>query len=154
MFDIAVIGGGAAGMAAAVAAARKGAAVTLLEKEARVGKKLLATGNGRCNFTNIYAESSRYHGEDAAFADFANGRFSPDDNIAFFRSIGVMAKEEETGKVFPLSLQAAAVLDMFRAELDRRGVVVRTDTRVTSLKPDKNGFRLKTQGGKSLPPKR
>ena len=80
MFDIAVIGGGAAGMAAAVTAARRGASVILSEKEPRLGRKLAATGNGRCNFTNKNTDLSRYHGADVSFAAPALARFSPDEN--------------------------------------------------------------------------
>lgn len=147
MFDIAVIGGGAAGMAAAVTAARRGASVVLLEKEPRLGRKLLATGNGRCNFTNVRTDLSRYHGADVSFAADALEQFSARDNMAFFRSLGVMAKEEERGKVFPLSLQASAVLDMLRLELERKAVCLRTDTRIIGLSAMKKGFRLESQNG-------
>ena len=150
MFDIAVIGGGAAGMAAAVTAARRGASVILSEKEPRLGRKLAATGNGRCNFTNKNTDLSRYHGADVSFAAEALARFSPDENIAFFRSMGIMEKEEERGKVFPLSLQASSVLDMFRSELERRKVCLRTDTRIVSVVPRKNGFRLEDSQGEKI----
>ena len=150
MFDIAVIGGGAAGMAAAVTAAREGCSVILLEKEPRLGRKLAATGNGRCNFTNIMTDINRYHGADASFAVPALERFSPAGNIAFFRSLGIMAKEEDKGKVFPLSLQAAAVLDMFRQELEHRKVCLRTDTRIDGLYSRDKGFRLESQNGEKF----
>lgn len=150
MFDLAVIGGGAAGMAAAITAARKGVSVVLLEKEPRLGRKLLATGNGRCNLTNVQTVLSRYHGAEPSFAADALRRFPPQDNVAFFRSLGVMVKEEERGKVFPLSLQASAVLDMLRMELERQSVYLRVDTCVTGLYPKKQGFRVESQSGESL----
>lgn len=144
-YDVAVIGGGAAGLAAAVTAARRGAKVLIAEKEARVGKKLLATGNGRCNFTNIDITGANYHGEDVSFQSYANGVHSSADNIAFFRSIGIPAVTGENGKVFPYSLQASAVLDMFRAETERLGVAVLTDTRILGVKKKADRFLLRTE---------
>lgn len=146
-YDIAVIGGGAAGLAAAITAARNGARVVIIEKEARVGKKLLATGNGRCNFTNRFVTEHRYHGGDPAFTAYANELFSPDDNIAFFRSLGVMATEEDEGKIYPLSLQAAAVLDMLRLETERLKIALKILTAVKEVLPNKKGFALKTEEG-------
>lgn len=145
-YDIAVIGGGAAGLVAGITAARKGARVLITEKEPRVGRKLLATGNGRCNFTNRYTAVEHYHGADPDFTAYANTRFSPADNEAFFRSLGVMAVEEEEGKVYPLSLQAAAVLDMLRLETERRSIDLRVSTEIKELLPRKKGFLLKSEG--------
>lgn len=141
-YDIAVIGGGAAGLAAAITALRGGTTVLVAEKEARIGKKLLATGNGRCNFTNLYTTKDRYHGTDPGFTVYANEKFSPENNMAFFRSLGVMTKVEDEGKAFPLSLQAAAVLDMLRLEVETRGADLRTGLRITSVKKENGGFLL------------
>ena len=141
-YDIAVIGGGAAGLAAAITAGRKGKTVLIIEKEQRLGKKLLATGNGRCNFTNLRSEISRYHGKEPAFAAPAMAQFPPESNIAFFRSLGVMAKTEEDAKVYPLSLQAAAVLDMLRLELERLAIDVVNDCRIQKICPQNRGFQL------------
>lgn len=141
-YDIAVIGGGAAGLAAAITAGRKGKTVLIIEKEQRLGKKLLATGNGRCNFTNLRSEISRYHGKEPAFAAPAMAQFPPESNIAFFRSLGVMAKTEADAKVFPLSLQAAAVLDMLRLELERLAIDVVNGCRIQRVLPQNRGFQL------------
>ena len=94
-----VIGGGAAGMVAAIAAARRGAAVTVLERMPRVGKKLLATGNGRCNFANARLEPRRFHGQHPGFAAAALAAFDLEATLAFFRDLGVEPREEEAGKV-------------------------------------------------------
>lgn len=145
IYDIAVIGGGAAGLAAAITAARNGARVVIIEKEQRVGKKLSATGNGRCNFTNRFVAEHRYHGDNPAFTVYANERFSPADNMDFFRSLGVMAIEEDEGKIYPLSLQAAAVLDMLRLEVERLKIALKTSSAVKELLPNKKGFALKTE---------
>ncbi|MBQ1251690.1 MAG: aminoacetone oxidase family FAD-binding enzyme [Firmicutes bacterium] len=145
VYDIAVIGGGAAGFAAAITAARRGKRVVIAEKEPRVGKKLLATGNGRCNLSNRFAAEKNYHGADASFIRIANERFSPAENVAFFRSLGVMCVEEENGKLFPMSLQAAAVLDMLRLETERLKVAVKTETEVKAVVANKKGFMIKTK---------
>jgi hypothetical protein len=146
LYDVAVIGGGAAGFAAAIACAKKknGIKIVILEKEVRVAKKLLATGNGRCNFTNTENGSHHYHGKDGLFQAAANCRFDPVSNIAFFRSLGIMAKIEETGKVYPLSLQASAVVDMLRAESERLGIAVLTESIVEKVSSKEGTFTLIT----------
>ena len=99
---IAIIGGGASGMAAALAAAENPAnQVLLLERQARVGRKLSATGNGRCNLTNLHAARQGYHGEDAAFSDFAIRSFDPEATLNWFRSLGLYTVAEESGRVYP-----------------------------------------------------
>jgi hypothetical protein len=128
-----VVGGGAAGMVAAIAAARSGAAVTLLERMPRVGKKLLATGNGRCNFTNAHPELRRFHGRDPGFAGAALAAFGLDATLRFFDDLGIAAREEEAGKIFPRSGQASSVLDVLRHELAHLGVETRCDADVTRL---------------------
>ena len=126
MVDIIVVGGGASGMTAALSAARAGASVTLLERQARVGRKLLSTGNGRCNLTNVHASPEHYHGEDAAFCAHALESFSPRDTLKFFEELGLMTVEEYGGRVFPLSGQAASVLDILRFAVESAGVKVMT----------------------------
>ena len=144
---IVVIGGGAAGLAAAIFAARRvgGEHVLVLEKQPRVGKKLLATGNGTCNLSNIQADVSHYHGVDPSFVKSALKQFSPDDARAFFHSVGLCTVVREDGRIYPLCAQASAVLDCLRMELDRLGVGVRCDTTVTALKPDRNGVTVETE---------
>ena len=143
LYDIIIIGGGAAGLTAAIAAARKAAReeqplrVLLLERLDRVGKKLLATGNGRCNFTNLHATVENYHGRDRDFCVPALMQFHPLANVHFFRELGVQGRVEEEGKVFPFSGQASAVLDALRLEAAHRGVEIVTNCRVESV--DKRG---------------
>lgn len=105
---IAIIGGGAAGLAAAITAARLGAQVTIYERGARVGRKLLATGNGRCNLTNRQAEVSHYHGQSPEFVQPALERYPVEETLDFFDSLGVMSVEEDGGKCYPRSLQAGS----------------------------------------------
>ena len=95
---IAIIGAGASGMAAALAAAEnENNQVILLERQARVGRKLQATGNGRCNLSNIHAAHQGYHGEDAAFVMPALSAFPPVDTLSWFGSLGLFTVTEENG---------------------------------------------------------
>lgn len=112
-----VVGGGASGMVAAIWARRMGADVTIVERNPRVGKKILATGNGRCNFTNIYCNVRHYHGKNPAFVEPALSAFDVDKTIAFFEKLGIAHKVEELGKVFPMSDQASSILDVLLYEL-------------------------------------
>jgi predicted Rossmann fold flavoprotein len=141
-----VIGGGAAGMVAAIAAARRGATVTLLERMPRVGKKLLATGNGRCNFANARPDLHRFHGMDPGFAGAALAAFDLATTLAFFRDLGVEPREEEAGKIFPRSGQASAVLDVLRHELTQRGVETRCEAEVARLAPRDSGWEVTVRG--------
>ncbi len=136
-----VVGGGASGMIAAIAAARKGAVVTLLERNPRIGKKLLATGNGRCNFTNVNAEATCYNGVNPRFVFGALKRFGVEETIAFFEQLGIAHKIEEQGKVFPMSDQASSVLDVLMYEMKELGVEVRCDAYVQQIKPRADGTR-------------
>jgi len=114
-----IIGGGASGMTAAIVAARLGAAAVLLERKDRVGKKLLATGNGRCNLTNLDASLSRFHGGDRAFIASVLSRFSAASAMGFFEELGVACDTEGEGRVYPRPRQASAVLDVLRWVLER-----------------------------------
>ena len=107
---IGIIGGGASGMAAALAAAENpGVQVLLFERQARLGRKLQATGNGRCNLTNLHALQQGYHGENADFADYALNGFSPERTLQWFRSLGLVTVAEPSGRVYPYSDQANSV---------------------------------------------
>jgi predicted Rossmann fold flavoprotein len=141
-----VIGGGAAGMVAAITAARRGAAVTVLERMPRVGKKLLATGNGRCNFANADLTLQRFHGTDPEFAGAALAAFDLEATLAFFRELGIEPRREEGGKIFPRSGQASSVLDVLRHELAHLEVDVRCETEVTALVPKRLGWEIATRG--------
>ena len=128
----AIIGGGAAGLMAACLLARKGEDVLLLEKQSRVGRKLLSTGNGRCNLSNLNASEKDYHG-DARYLRAALDAFNPEDACDFFESIGVQCVADEEGRVYPLSNQAAGVLDALRLYAEEKGCEMRTDFAVTRI---------------------
>ena len=117
-----IIGGGASGMMAALSALENpNNTVTLLERQSRVGKKLLATGNGRCNLTNRNIRLSHYHGEQPEFARFALESFYVGRTLAFFERLGLLTVTEDSGKVYPLSDQASSVLDVLRFALEAQG---------------------------------
>jgi predicted Rossmann fold flavoprotein len=140
---IGIVGGGASGMAAALAAAENPAVqVILLERQARLGRKLLATGNGRCNLSNLHAGDRGYHGTDAAFADPAIKTFGPEATLAWFRSLGLFTVTEPSGKVYPLSDQANSVVDVLRLALEKENITVKTGFEVEKIRKDSNGFSL------------
>lgn len=140
---IAIIGAGASGLFAAVKLVRGGQNVTLFERESRAGKKLLATGNGRCNLTNAEISVERYHGE-PEFSDLALTIYNQYIFTDFMESIGVPLITEESGKIYPRSLQASSVLDMLRLSI---GNSVRTETEVIKLVPYKKSIGVVTKSG-------
>lgn len=143
MRTVAVIGGGASGMMAAVTAASGGAHVILLEHKDRIGKKILSTGNGRCNFTNTHQEPICYHSEDSLFPWKVIEKFNAQAVISFFLQMGVYSKNRN-GYIYPNSDQASAVLDAFRMELDRLKVEIRTGIECREIQPGKKGFTILT----------
>ncbi len=145
-----IIGGGAAGMVAAISARRQGAMVTILERNSRVGKKILATGNGRCNFTNIHADAECYSGNNPKFVYSPLASFSVEDTLGFFEKLGIEYKVEEGGKVYPKSEQASSMLDVLLYELEQADINVICDAYVTKLRKKGNKFLLQTDDGRSF----
>ena len=146
-WDAAIVGGGAAGLAAGVMAARAGLRTVILEKQPRVGRKLMATGNGTCNITNMQADPNRYHGAQAEFVRPALAAFSPADTCSFFSSIGVECAARPDGRVYPICAQASAVLDCLRLELEASGVEELCGCAVNAIKQHNGGFALETEAG-------
>lgn len=140
-----VIGGGASGMMAALTAAEDPRnQVTLLERQSRVGRKLLATGNGRCNLTNLHASADHYHGQNPEFVRTALERFPVEATLDFFRSLGLLTVAEDSGKVYPFSDQANSVVDVLRFALDARGIDLRLGCEVQSIGKKARGYNVKT----------
>ena len=121
---IAVIGGGASGMMAAITAARQGAAVTIYEPKERLGKKLLATGNGKCNYTNLHQAPECYRGTHPEFALGILQMFSVEETISFFQSIGIVPKIKN-GYVYPNSGQAVSVADALSLKVKELHITVK-----------------------------
>ncbi len=143
---IAIIGGGASGLCCAVAAAEKArkqglkAKVTVYEAKDRVGKKILATGNGRCNMLNSFARAEDYSAP--SFVRDILDRFSADYTRRFFENMGLYTREDEEGRVYPLSNQATSVLDVLRLECQRLDVEIICDSEITSVRKKDNIFLL------------
>ena len=147
---ITIIGGGASGMAAALAAAENPASqVILVERQARLGRKLQATGNGRCNLSNLHASQGGYHGDDAAFSEYAISRFPPEAALSWFRSMGLFTVAEGSGRVYPYSDQANSVVDVLRFALEKPNIKVKCGVEIEKVKKTPSGFRLEG-GGEAL----
>lgn len=148
METVIIIGGGAAGMMAALTAAKTpGRRVILLERQQRIGRKLLATGNGRCNLTNTGAAIEHYHGEQADFAAPALAKFTPQDALDFFHSLGLMTMVEYGGRVYPLSNSANSVVDVLRFALEQSGVEIRCACPALAIERRDKGYAVVTDEG-------
>lgn len=144
---IGIIGGGASGMAAALSAAEKEETqVVLLERQARVGRKLLATGNGRCNLTNLHAAVGGYHGSAPEFARYAIEMFPPEKTLDWFRSLGLLTLAEDSGRVYPYSDQANSVVDVLRFALEKPNIQVKLGFEVEKVKKTQSGFLVQSRG--------
>ncbi len=146
--NIAIVGGGASGLTAAIAAARgnPSARVVIYEQNTRVGKKILLTGNGRCNLTNVRIETARYHGANSGFISRVLTHLSLPDTLRFFADIGVPAREED-GRMYPASGQASSVLDALRFEAEALGVELVCAAAVDDVQLDGGRLSLFVNGG-------
>lgn len=142
--NVCVIGGGAAGMLAALTAAENGHRVLLLERQSRVGRKLLATGNGRCNLSNYHVSPAHYHGG-AGFCDFALSQFDVGETLQYFASLGLLTVSEANGRIYPMSNMAGSVLDVLRYALERPEIDLQTGQTVTAVRKMPEGFSVKTE---------
>ncbi|SHJ90401.1 BaiN/RdsA family NAD(P)/FAD-dependent oxidoreductase [Hespellia stercorisuis] len=143
MKTVGIIGAGASGMMAAITAARAGAAVLLIEHRPQIGKKILSTGNGRCNFTNTFQDPSCYRSDNPDFAKTILSQFTSQDAIAFFLKLGIYSKNRN-GYIYPYSDQASAVLEVLQQELERLQVTILTETETRSVSCGKKGFSIQT----------
>ena len=140
---IGIIGGGASGMAAALAAAENGDnEVILLERQARVGRKLQATGNGRCNLTNLHALEGGYNGDAPDFSRPALEAFSPEMTLEWFSGLGLLTVAEPSGRVYPYSDQANSVVDVLRFALEKPNITLKLGFEVERVKKSTRGFRI------------
>lgn len=142
--QVIVAGAGAAGLMAAVTAARSGAKVTILEAMERPGRKLLTTGNGRCNLTNLDPNlPSAYHSNEKAFPAKVISQFPPEETLAFFREIGLLTADRN-GYVYPYTNQASSVLEVLLAEARRLKVKIKLSEKIERIDPDGDGWKVQT----------
>lgn len=159
--DIIIIGAGASGIVTAINAKNENNRVTLLEKNDRIGKKLLATGNGRCNYTNMNLSEKNYSSPD--FVKRTLEDFSNEDLINYFRILG-LESTFDGNRVYPISLKANSVLNILIYWLEKKGIKVKTKSQVKEIKKTKKGYEVITNeetlradvvvaafGGKAMP---
>ncbi|WP_426351021.1 NAD(P)/FAD-dependent oxidoreductase [Alloiococcus sp. CFN-8] len=144
--DLIIIGGGASGLMAAILAKDYGIDTAIVEGSDRVGKKILTTGNGRCNVTNKYISSDfrEYHSDNEGFYTHTLKTFTVQDTINFFQGIGLPLTTLEEGKMYPMSLQASSVLDRLRFAVEDRAIPVYLNSKVKSISKGKKSFKLST----------
>jgi len=150
--DLAVVGAGPSGMMAAIKAASSGKSVILIEKNQSPGKKLLITGNGRCNLTNNapMGRILKKFQRKGSFLRTAFTNFTNQDLMNFFESRGLRLKVENEGRVFPVTDNSRDVLDILLKELKNQSVIIRYNTRVVSVHPTDEGFILKLDGDRDV----
>ncbi len=144
-YDVAVVGAGASGLMAALAAAGAGARVLLAEAGDKPGRKLLATGNGRCNLSNLHISPEKYHGDTALAAPFL-AEWPARRIQVVFASLGLLIRADGEGRVYPHSLQAAAVVKVFLAACEQAGVTLRCAAPVEAVEKTGRGFALSIAG--------
>lgn len=145
--QVVITGAGASGMMAAIMAARNGAAVTVLEQNEKPGKKICATGNGKCNFSNLVMPEDAYRGTHPEFVKDAFAQFSVKDTVEFFKELGIFPLDRN-GYLYPRSNQAQSVVDVLCMEASHLGVKIKTNEQVTAIETAKNGkkFQVLTKG--------
>lgn len=138
-----IVGGGASGLVAAISAAREGAQVTIVEQKERLGKKILSTGNGRCNLTNEYMDVSCFRGDDTTIVPEILDEFGYQETLSFFEELGVILKDRQ-GYVYPISDQAATILEVLCMEIDHLGVKILLKQSVKNISKTNRYFTVQT----------
>ncbi|MDD5658899.1 MAG: NAD(P)/FAD-dependent oxidoreductase [Actinomycetota bacterium] len=152
-YDLAIIGSGPSGLMAALTAARKGISVVLFEKNEIIGRKILATGNGRCNLTNKNISVMRYHGACRKFIRSILNKFDQFQTIKFFESLGVILKEEDRGRVFPRSNQASTIVNALKHAIKESGVNTVTGLKIKSVEKSTE-FIIKNENNQTFKAKK
>ena len=152
MTDVVILGGGASGMAAALSALENPVnRVTLIERQARLGRKLLTTGNGRCNLTNRNASPAHYHGGDRDFCRYALETFPVEETLAWFAEMGLETVTEPDGRVYPRSNMANSVLDVLRCALTAQPrLTLRAGAPAVGVKQKGGSFAVTLENGETI----
>ena len=142
--DLIILGGGSSGLMAAITAKDFGLDVAIIEGTDRIGKKILTTGNGRCNISNVNLDISKYHG-DPCFAYKLIDKFNYNNTKDFFEKLGVIIKVDEKGRAYPYSLQASSVVDALRFECDKQSIKTVLNCEITEIIKKDNLFIIKSE---------
>lgn len=147
MYDLAIIGAGASGLTCAIAAAQKCGKlkIILLENKDRVGKKILATGNGKCNLSNTdKSVEGNYNSSDIASVKEALDIYNSEDNVDFFSKLGLVCRIDGEGRIYPYSQHSSSVLDSLRNECDRLNIEAKCSVTINSVKKEQGKFKILT----------
>ena len=147
--SIAVLGGGAAGIVAAISAKRAGSSVVICERLPRLGKKILASGNGRCNLLNENLSDSFYNPASRSLVRSVFSKFGKNDILNFFKSLGLETHSEE-GRIFPVTNQSSSVLKVLEIELKKFSIPVELNFEVNSITAMKGAFILASKSGRKI----
>lgn len=141
--DVIIVGAGASGMVAAIVAAREGKKVLVIDRMAKAGKKIYATGNGKCNYTNINYDYDSYRGEDTSIVEPVLNIFSYEKTIDFFGELGILAKNKN-GYIYPYSEQASSIVEVLLMELENLGVKILLEENVQKIACIEDGYKVTT----------
>lgn len=144
IYDAIIIGGGASGLMCAITAKEhdRSKKIAIIEKNDRLGKKLMSTGNGRCNLTNHCISPDKYVGSFKKQSKKIFERFSGDEMANIFKNFGLLSFYDNEGRYYPISKHAASVLDVLRLQVETLGIDVFTKQNVNSIKKVSNGFKI------------
>ena len=145
-YDVVIIGGGAAGLMCAIEAGKRGRRVVVIERSGQIGKKILISGGGRCNFTNLHVTAGNFLSANRHFCKSALARFTPSDFIAMVERHGIAYHEKERGQLF-CDLSAKLIVTMLANECRQAGARIEVNGVVTSVERDGEGFEIETGGG-------
>ncbi|HEY9535442.1 MAG TPA: NAD(P)/FAD-dependent oxidoreductase, partial [Mucilaginibacter sp.] len=146
-FDAIIIGGGACGLMCAVQAGFLGKRTLILEKNDKVGAKILISGGGRCNYTNLYTSPKQFISQNEHFIKSAFAQWTVDDTISFFETYGIAGKEKTLGQLFPQSDKARDVVKVFTELCHDLGQEIQTEADVKSIEQINGGFEVSYENG-------
>ncbi len=148
--EFVIIGAGAAGLSGAITAARRGISVTILEKSSKAGRKIFASGNGRCNIGNRFITPDRYRSTDREFVDTVLYRYSPDEVWKFLNKLGIEIEEESEGRLYPMGRFAGSVVEMLLAECKRLSIEIIYEFEVSDIAKNDNIFIIKSSNSQEI----